>query len=416
MFDGMDLRALWRTGRVPRRIALVTLLALCIQLWRPANIRADGGAPNLAYVAGTGTDGGNLAIIDISQRQVVGSVTVGHHPAGVVLSTDGRYAYVTESLTNRLALVDANARTVTATIPVGPGPTSLALDLAQTPNLLYVANSGGGSVTVVDPGAQQVRATIPVGLHPAGIAVALPSMGIVETETNEAEVYVANSDSNTVSVISTTQRRVIATIPAPGGPLGIAIPQTGGVAYVSTRAGTVLALSLATHTLAGVVLRTGAGPLGKMDYDAVTGQIYVPDPPANAVDVLAPVALTPDGTLQSLPTEPARVLHIGGAPLAIAITFEGSYGFVAQSTSGAVTLLDAATRQVQATIPVGGAPQAIVTGPYPPSVSSQEALLLDALVGAAVVVFMISALIVATRRPRARNKNAGKPAMKRGGP
>jgi YVTN family beta-propeller protein len=427
MSDGTDIlarrscsefAALWSTGFLLRSISLIGLGVLClfVVFWCSPDVRADGGAPNLAYVAGAGTGESALAIIDITQHRVVGSVDIGHHPAGVVLSTDGRYAYVTESLGNTLAIVDANARTVTASIPVGSGPTTVALDLSQTPNLLYVADSGGSSVTVVDPEAQQVRATIPVGLHPAGIAVALPGTGIAEAEPGDAEVYVANSDSDTVSVISTKRRRVIATIPAPGGPLGITIPQTGGIAYVSTRAGTVLALSLATHKLAGVVLRTSAGPLGTMDYDAVTGQVYVPDPSANAVDVLAPVAATTTGTLAALPTEPARVLHLAGTPVAVAITFEGSYGFVAQRTSGAVTLLDAATHQIQATISVGGAPQAIVTGPYPPSVSSQTALLFNVLFGVAIVVIMVTALIASTRRPRPIRQATDMAAVKGGLP
>jgi YVTN family beta-propeller protein len=406
-----------RTLSLTRIVCLLSLAAVClfVLFWRAPDVHADGGAPNLAYVAGTGTGADNLTIIDIGQRRVVGSVAIGRHPAGAVLSTDGRYAYVTESLGNALAIVDANARTVTATVPVGTGPTSLALDLSQTPNLLYVADSSGSSVTVVDPGAQQVRATIPVGLHPAGIAVALPGTGIAEAEPDDAEVYVANSGSDTVSVISTKRRRVIATIPAPGGPFGITIPQTGGVAYVSTLAGTVLALSLATHQLAGVVLRTGAEPLGMMDYDAVTGQVYVPEPSANAVDILAPVATT-NGTLAALPAEPVRMLHVTGTPVAVAITFEGSYGFVAQRTSGAVTLLDAATHQIQATISVGGTPQAIVTGPYPPSVSGQAAFLFNVLFGLAIVVIMIVALMAATRRPRTTRTAPGKAAEKGGLP
>jgi YVTN family beta-propeller protein len=408
-----DFIALWHTGLLLRSIILICLSVL---FWRLPDVRADGGAPNLAYVAGTGAGAGDLAIIDISQRRLVGSIRVGRHPAGIVLSTDGRFAYVAEAAANALAIVDANARKVTATIAVGPGPTSVALDLAQTPNLLYVADSGGRSVSVVDPTAQQVRATIPVGLHPAGIAVALPGTGIAEAEPDDAEVYVANSGSDTVSVISTKQRQVITTIAAPGGPLGITIPQTGGVAYVSTRAGTVLALSLATHQLAGVVLRTSSRPLGTMDYDAVTGQVYVPDPSANAVDVLAPVAVTTTGSLAALPTEPSRVLHIAGTPIAVAITFEGSYGFVAQRTSGAVTLLDAATHQIQATISVGGAPQAIVTGPYPPNVSGQAAFLFNVLFGVAIVVIMILALIAATQRPRTTQRTAPMPAAKGGVP
>jgi YVTN family beta-propeller protein len=135
--------------------------------------------------------------------------------------------------------------------------------------------------------------------------------------------------------------------------------------------------------------------------------VYVPDPSANAVDVLAPVAATTTGTLAALPTEPARVLHITGTPVAVAITFEGSYGFVTQRTSGAVTLLDAATHQIRATITVGGAPQAIVTGPYPPSVSGQTALLFNVLFGVAIVVIMIIALIAATRRPGIRSQRTG---------
>jgi YVTN family beta-propeller protein len=242
--------------------------------------------------------------------------------------------------------------------------------------------------------------------------VALPGTGIAETEADDAEVYVANSDSDTVSVISTKGRRVIATIPAPGGPLGITIPRAGGVAYVGTRAGTILALTLGTHQLAGVVLRTGAGPLGTMDYDAITGEVYVPVPSANAVDVLAPVAATTSSTLAALPTEPARVLPIAGTPVAVAITFEGSYGFVAQRTSGSVILMDAASLQIQARIPVGGAPQAIVTGPYPPKVSSQAAFMFNILYGVAIVVIMIIALVTITRRPHSRNQISGTSAAK----
>jgi YVTN family beta-propeller protein len=376
------------------------ILVACLTLSPP--VLADGGAPNLAYIAGGGNGGNDLIVVDIGQRRITGTIDVGGHPAGVVLSTDGRSAYVTESAVDKLAIIDASAHTVTATVPTGADPTALALDLSQTPNLLYISDSGGSTVTVVNPTTQQIRATIPVGPHPSGIAVALPGSGISETGPHDAEIYVADTLSNTVSVISASRMQVIATIPAPGGPVSVTIPQVGGVAYVGTRAGTVLALSVSTHRYAGVVLDAGSGPFGTMDYDAVTGQIFVPNAGADEVDVLTPVALSATGELVSPPREPAHILPISGEPVAVAITFEGSYGFIAQRASGRITMLDAATRQVQATITVSGAPVAIVTGAYPASVSSQTSFLLSIAVIVLLLVVMVLTLVMnSRRRPRA---------------
>ena len=377
---------------------VVLVLVLAATLVFPSPARADGGAPNLAYIAGGGSSGNQLVVIDIGQRRVASKIAIGGRPAGVVLSTDGRYAYVTESAENALAIVDTSARQVVARVSLGTAPTALALDLADTPNLVFISDSGSGMVSVVDPSTRRVRATIPVGMHPAGLAVALPGTGISATGPHDAEVYVANTLSNTVSVISTRLLRVIATIPAPGGPLAVTIPQVGGIAYVSTEAGTVLALGLATHQDVGVILRTGSGPLGAMDYDAVTGQVYVPDPSADVVDVLSPIALDADGGLAAAPAEPVHTLPIGGEPVAVAITFEGSYGFVAERSAGMVTMLDATTRQIQATISVGGAPDAIVTGAYPPSVSSNTSFLVSLVAIAFLVIVMILTIGLNSRR------------------
>ena len=86
-----------------------------------------------------------------------------------------------------------------------------------------------------------------------------------------------------MTVISTLNRKsAFATISVPGGPLSVTVPATGGVAYVGTRAGTVVALSLARHKVIGTLLRLPTGPIGLMDYDAVTGQNLRPRHPGRA--------------------------------------------------------------------------------------------------------------------------------------
>lgn len=405
----------WRDARTR-----LLILALLVSLFSLAGITiantqqayADGGAPNLAYVVGGGNGASDLVVIDIAKRSVTGRVTVGGAPAGVVLSADGRFAYVTQSDKNSLAIVDAHDLRVVGTIPVGSKPQALALDQAETPNLLYVANSGGDTVSVVNPDARNVITTFQVGQHPGGLAIALNGTGIVAQDINDAELYVANTGSDSVTVISTEHRRVLATIPVPGGPVGVVVPQSGGVAYISLRTGAVAVVSLAKHTLLGTLLPAPSGattPPGSMDYDAVTGQVYVPEPAAGTVAVLAPASAGSGAGAPVLPNEPARTLAFGGGPSAVAITFEGSYGFVTQRDAGKTTMFDAGTHKPLAEIAVGGAPRAVVTGAYPPLLNRQSANVAAYVVtGLLIIVLAVSIYFVArgTRRNKRNIKDA----------
>src|SRR5204863_5738771 len=110
-------------------------------------------------------------------------------------------------------------------------------------------------------------------------------------------------------------------IPVPGSPQYLSIPP-GTTVYVTTRQGGVDAVDLGTHRL--VSLLTG-GTFGPMDYDAITGDVYVPDQQNKRLDVLTP--LTSGET--ALPPEPNRKFDLGVAPQSVAITSDGQLGFVA---------------------------------------------------------------------------------------
>ncbi|HWF05175.1 MAG TPA: hypothetical protein VHA06_15910, partial [Candidatus Angelobacter sp.] len=57
----------------------------------------------------------------------------------------------------------------------------------------YVANGGSNNVTVIDLRSLGILTTIPVGHSPTGLAV----------NPKKNEIYVANTESNTISVIET---------------------------------------------------------------------------------------------------------------------------------------------------------------------------------------------------------------------
>jgi YVTN family beta-propeller protein len=393
-----------RLRRTPASgVMFLWMLALILTLWHASLARADGGASNLVYVAGAGADGKAVAIVDISNRSVSASVPLDAAPAGVVLSVDGRFAYLTQPSLDRVTVLDAAAKKVVATIPVAGSPTAIILVQTATATELFVALSRNNAVAVLDADARHVLETVQVGSEPVSLSLAGAESGIADP--NNPEVYVACAGSHSVAVLATENNQVVASLPLAASPTSVVAPATGGVAYVTTDAGTIEGIALATRTKIGVIYQRSGARFGVMDYDAITGQVYVPDAASGTVDVLAPIAVSESGGPPSFPHEPARVLAASGGPSAVAITFDGSFGFIARRAAGAITMLDPASHQELATIGVGGAPAAMVTGPYPPQVSGQTAFAIDiAVIGVllALMAFAILSGVLNARRKRVR--------------
>src|SRR5579885_200591 len=78
---------------------LVVLLGLL-----PTPALADGGAPQLAYVAGAGR---GVGIIDIARQRVTGSIALGGNPETVLLSPDGADLYVAQPALGQVAVIAA---------------------------------------------------------------------------------------------------------------------------------------------------------------------------------------------------------------------------------------------------------------------------------------------------------------------
>jgi DNA-binding beta-propeller fold protein YncE len=155
---------------------------------------------------------------------------------------------------------------------------------------------------------------------------------------------------------------LLGTVPIAGGPQDISIPGSF-TAYVTTHEGTVVAVDLSTQRVIRTLL--SGGQFGPMDYDANTGEVYVPDRQHNQLEVLAPVLANTVVT----PEEPSRIIPLSGSPQSVAITSDGQLGFVALA-GGQVVMLDIPGRSIVTSIAVGGTPRSLITGLYPPANSS----------------------------------------------
>jgi hypothetical protein len=326
------------------------ILLLCILglfLGNAPTALADGGAPNLAYVAGGGK---GIAVVDVVKQDATGSIAVGGDPAMILLSLDGRFLYVTQPLSGRVAIVATSTGATVCTAKVPGQPTLLALD--NNDNTFFAAGNGASSITALDMNNCNVKHMYTVPGHVYGLAVAV--IGTSLPSGSHSQLWVA--DDTSLTIFDAANGQQLGNVPIAGGPHYITIPP-GASVYTTTKDGNVLAVNLASHNV--TTLYSG-GPFGPMDYDETTGQIYVPDRQHKQLVVLNPLY----GGMPA-PPEPSRVITLDAQPQAIAITNDGQLGFAALD-DGTVAMLDIPAHMLITTIRVGGTPRFIITGLYPP--------------------------------------------------
>jgi DNA-binding beta-propeller fold protein YncE len=372
---------------------LCVLAFFLILLPLTQHVNADGGAPNLAYVAGAAQ---GIGVIDIGQQKVTSSISVSGNPQMILLSLDGRYLYVTQPTLGRVAIISARTGKTICTASLAGQPTLLAL--GPQSGALYAAGNGASIVSVLNPTTCALQHTFQTQSPVYGIGV-----GLVGAGNNLHDQLWASGATSLTSFDPNGQPS--GSIPVAGGPQYLSLP--GGYSlYVTTRQGGVDAVEFATRRVIPLI---SGGKYGPMDYDAVTGEIYVPDEQNQQLDVLTPWTPGTDST----PHEPNRIVHLSSSPQAVAITSDGQLGFVALS-GGKVAMLDVPGRNIINTITVGGTPRFIITGLYPPLLGTtpQEAstwsIIINIAAGVVLLLLIVGSILLIRRNRMLRSPKKGR--------
>ncbi|GCE31445.1 hypothetical protein KDA_69290 [Dictyobacter alpinus] len=325
-------------------VILFTLLVFSLY----KTTHADGGAPNLAYVAGSA---GGISVIDVFQKAVSKTIMVTGDPHAVLLSPDGRYLYVTRPLQGQVTILAASTGNTICTLYLPGRPEFLALDINAA--TLYTAGNTTNQITALDTSNCKIKHIFQALAPINGLALAFAQTNLADGQ--DTQLWATTSKGIMVLNTRTGQTKQVITLVSDEART-IAIPP-GKTAYVTTRAGAIKAIDLTTYQTAHLL---SGGTYGPMDFDEATGEIYVPDARHKQLTVLAPVAVG-----YSRIHEPQRVLHFEAAPNSVAITNDGQLGFVALD-GGQIVMLDIPGRQQVTSIRVGGNPHFIITGLYPP--------------------------------------------------
>jgi YVTN family beta-propeller protein len=108
-------------------------------------------------------------------------------------------------------------------IEVGNFPLAIAILEGLGTIYVYVANSGSNTVSVIDARNNTKIGDVPVGEKPADIRVS----------NSTGRLYVANSGSNTVSVIDARNNTKIGDVPVGEKPADIGVSESTGTVYVA---------------------------------------------------------------------------------------------------------------------------------------------------------------------------------------
>ncbi|MBH2005242.1 MAG: bifunctional YncE family protein/alkaline phosphatase family protein [Sphingobacteriia bacterium] len=159
----------------------------------PSGIAVDD-VQQLLYVVTK--ESNKLYIIDLKTKQTVLEYQLGGEAYACQLSPDRKQLYISCWGCDKVYFFDTEKRNVTAEIAVGDNPNELLL--TKKGKLLYVANANDNTISVINTTEQRVIEVLNAALYPDAPNGSTTN-GLALSE-DEKTLYVANADNNCLAV------------------------------------------------------------------------------------------------------------------------------------------------------------------------------------------------------------------------
>jgi DNA-binding beta-propeller fold protein YncE len=213
-----------------------------------------------------GTNGTQIAVIDLATRKIVHTIDFDHgvRPHCAIYDRNSGMLYVTTELDKSVTIIDPKTLKIVGSVPTGQEQSHM-LTLSRDGSRGYTANVGPGTVSVLDMKARKTLAIIPISKDTQRISISRddsmvftadqtkPQVAVIDTATNKIKTWiplpavgygttptvdgrwllVAMRTTKQVAVVDLQTMKVAKTIDVPDGPTEILVTPDGKTAYAS---------------------------------------------------------------------------------------------------------------------------------------------------------------------------------------
>ncbi|HKJ41959.1 MAG TPA: bifunctional YncE family protein/alkaline phosphatase family protein [Sunxiuqinia sp.] len=142
-----------------------------------------------------------IYIIDLKSKTVIDKVDLPGMGYSCVLSPNEKTLYVSIWGQDEVVAFNTESKTISATIKTGDHPNELLLN--RESNVLYVANSNSNSVSVINTQTNKVIETLSAALYPTHLTGSTTN-GLALSP-DEEKLYIANADNNCLAVFDVSE-------------------------------------------------------------------------------------------------------------------------------------------------------------------------------------------------------------------
>lgn len=254
-----------------------------------------------------------------------------------------KYAYVTNTDTNDLSVIDLEQQLEVGRIPVGGSPRGgMAIDNKGIYG--YVSNCAGNTVSVIDLLTNKETGKIETGVAPRGVVLS----------PNNEYMFVSNSGSNDVSIIELHTRKELGRIPVGDNPRALSITPDGQ--YVNVPCWGADSLSIIqldnesitkSREIARIALGQDAKPYHAYS-DADSQHVYTANTHKNSISIV-----------DILNKSVIKEVKVGFGPRAVISDPKDAFLYASCEGSNAISIIDKHTWEEVQQVPVGPTPRGL---------------------------------------------------------
>ncbi len=302
----------------------------------------------------------SVSVIDLSTNEVITTIvdTSFAEPYTISINPAGTKAYVSNSNSSTITIIDIATNTVTGTITGFDGPSGMAISangqIGYVNNYGYsggVGSGNGHTISVVNLNTNTITATINVvTLAPA--ALVLSPSGAYLYVVNYAN---GNTGTGNLKIIQTSNNTVVGTVTGLSGPFGLTLSSDGAYMYITnfgsnnfTPIGTTVTVVDTNSNSIVDTVTMGIQPSGvaitpddKYVYISNFNSLYGGSELFNGEGTVNIIDTSDDSVLQN-------TIIVGQSPDYIVIPSNGLFAYVANYAANTVSVIALPTFEITA--------------------------------------------------------------------